>query len=392
MRKWLAAGLMAGMTALGQIAAAQGMFSAVITVNDSAVTGFELDQRIRMLRVFNTPGLLEEVARTQLVEDRLKLQELERAGLSITDEALRAAMEEFAGRANLPLDQFLGILAAEGVEEQTLRDFVMVSVGWRDYIRARYNSRVTVTDADIDFAISQMDDGPAAVEVLLSEIIIPAPPAQAAQAQAVARQISQMTTTGAFEAAAREYSALPSREAGGRLDWAPLADYPEGLHGLILGLAPGEVSQPIPITNGIALFQMRDVREGAAAPVAYALVDYAVFHAAGPEDAQRVADRVDTCDDLYGLARGLPAEILERAEVAPAAIPQDVALALAGLDADETAIRPDGRLVMLCRRTPAAGVDADRTTVANQIRGERLAGYADALVEDLRAAATITGE
>jgi hypothetical protein len=35
---------------------AQSPFSAVITVNDAAITGFELEQRIMLLTFFNTPG------------------------------------------------------------------------------------------------------------------------------------------------------------------------------------------------------------------------------------------------------------------------------------------------------------------------------------------------
>ena len=59
-------------------AVAQDLFSPVIVVNDRAVTGFELDQRQRLLQLFGTPGDLSREARTQLVEDRLKQQELDR--------------------------------------------------------------------------------------------------------------------------------------------------------------------------------------------------------------------------------------------------------------------------------------------------------------------------
>ncbi|MBW7921695.1 MAG: peptidylprolyl isomerase [Rubellimicrobium sp.] len=383
---------------LGSVAAAQGMFSAVITVNDRAITGYEIDQRLRLLEAFRTPGDLPRLARTQLVEDRLKQAEMDRAGLRLTDEGLGRAMEEFASRANLTRDQFIGTLAQMGVAEETIRDYVAVNASWRDYVRARYGARVTVSDADIDFALERMGQSNSGVSVLLSEIIIPAPPPDAARVTALAEQISRYTSQGAFEAAARQYSALPSRDQGGRIDWMPLANLPEPLHPLLLGLAPGQVTPPIQIEGAVALFQMRAVREGAQVPQAIALVDYAVFHAASRAEAAQVAARIDTCDDLYGVAQGLPPERLERQEVAPAAIPQDVALELARLDRDEisTALsEPDGsgtRLVMLCHRTPVAAQGASRDDVANQIRGERLQGYADALVADLRASAVITGE
>lgn len=379
-------------------AAAQGMFSPVITVNDRAVTGYEIDQRIRLLEAFRTPGDLPRLARTQLVEDRLKQVELDRSGVVLTDEGLGRAMEDFATRANLPLDQFLGTLAQMGVDQETMRDYVAINVAWRDYVRARFSSRVNVTDADIDLALEGMGRTTTGIQVLLSEIIIPAPPPEAARVEALARQISGYTTQGAFESAARQYSALPSRDAGGRIDWMPLSNLPPALHGLILGLAPGEVTPPIPIEGAVALFQMRAVREGAHVPAEIALIDYAVYHAADQDDAARVVGRVDTCDDLFGVAYGLPQERLERVEAAPAQIPQDVALELARLDRDEisTTLASAGgqgvRLLMLCNRTPVAAAEMSREDVANSIRGERLQGHADALVQELRAAAVITGE
>lgn len=392
------AGLIAaGILALfGGIAAAQSMFSPVITVNDRAVTGYEIDQRQRLLEAFRTPGDLAQLARTQLVEERLKKQEMDRAGLYMAEEGLARAMADFASRANLPLDQFLGTLAQTGVSEETVRDYVAVNTAWRDYVRARYNSRVTVTDADIDFALERMGQSNSGVSVLLSEIIIPAPPPDAARVMALATQISGYTSQGAFEAAARQYSALPTRDDGGRLDWMPLSNLPPALHPVILGLAPGHVTPPIQIEGAVALFQLRAVREGALVPQAIALVDYAVFHAASRDEAAQVVARVDTCDDLYGVAQGLPAERLERHELAPSAIPQDVALELARLDRDEisTSLTEGGgtRLVMLCSRTPVAAEGASREDIAAQIRAERLQGHADALVAELRASAVITGE
>ena len=89
---------------------AQGLFSPVLTVNDAAITGFEIAQRRKLLELFRTPGNLDELAVEQLIEDRLKAQELDRQGLQITDEGLASAMEDFASRANLTLEQFITVL------------------------------------------------------------------------------------------------------------------------------------------------------------------------------------------------------------------------------------------------------------------------------------------
>ncbi|MCF2903639.1 peptidylprolyl isomerase [Octadecabacter sp. CECT 8868] len=388
-------------TALLSPTLGSAQFAPAIVVNDSVVSEFEIDQRIAMLRAFRTPGDLDQLARDQLIEDRLKLEALSSAGLSITDESLSGAMSEFAGRANLELDQFLTLLGQTGVAEETFRDFVRVNVTWRDYIRSRYASRAQVSEADIDQALGQ-SGGASSIEVLLSEIIIPAPPPRAQAAIATANRIAQTTSTATFEAEARRVSALPSRANGGRLDWLPIANYPAALRGVLLDLAPGEVTAPIPITNGVALFQMRGVREVPSPAVEAAAIEYAAFYIAGGlsdrglAEARRVDARVDTCDDLYGVARGLPEEQLQRDVLPPSDIPQDVAIELAKLDVGETSYvltRSNGEtlvFLMMCGRTPELGDGVDRETIRNQIQSQRLTTYADALLADLRAAANIS--
>ncbi|SLN18194.1 peptidylprolyl isomerase [Roseisalinus antarcticus] len=376
-------------------ALAQSPYSPAITVNDDAISFYEIEQRIRMLELFNTPGDLPALAREQLIDDRLKLQELARAGLRLSDEALLEQMEAFAGRANLPYDQFIGQLAGAGVAEETLRDFIRVGVSWRDYIRGRYRSQSAVSEAEVDRAINRSAGTGSEIEVLLNEIIIPAPPQQAAQAEAVARNISRMRSTGAFESAAREYSALPSKDRGGRVDWTPVNNYPGPIAALLLDLSPGEVTQPLPIPNGIALFQLRAVREVRTSVPAPALIDYALLYlpAGDRTEARRLRSRVDTCDDLYGIARTMPPEQLVRSEVAPAEIPRDIALELAKLDPGEVStnlVRGDTQyFLMMCRRTPALEGGVDREATEGSLRSQRLSGFADVLLAQLRSAATI---
>ncbi|MFQ1699944.1 peptidylprolyl isomerase [Loktanella agnita] len=386
---------------LGSAAFGQGQLTPAITVNDRVITRYELDQRKRLLQVFRTPGDLDEQARDGLIEDRLKQQELDRVGLQLSEDDVQTAMSEFASRADMSLTQFTRVLGQSGVDQTALRDFVKVGTGWREYIRARFNRQVTITDADVERAKNAQGTSTSEVEVLLSEIIIAAPPQQAARAAAVADQISRIRSLSEFEAAARQVSALPSRDNGGRLGWLPLSNYPPQIGQILLGLRPGQVTEPINIPNGIALFQMRAVREATRRAPPAAQIEYAAYYIPGgrSEDALRTAaevrDQVDTCNDLYGVAQNQPAEVLDRNTLAPAAIPDDVALELARLDAGEVSYnltRNDGQtlvFLMLCNRSSTAQAGQSDDAVRNQIRSQRLAGLADALLEDLRASAVI---
>lgn len=387
--------------ALPMTAAAQGLFSAQITVNGTAITGYEIEQRKLLLQAFNTPGDLDKVAREQLLDEALKEQIFSRAGLQITAESLEAELTAFAARAELDLERFVEMLNQFGVDRDTFVTFVRRNVTWRDYIRSRYSDRVSVTDADVDAALSNSGGTGASIQVLLSEIILPAPPEFAEAAMEEAQNIAQIKSYDVFSSAAEQLSAAQSRGDGGRLSWTAIDNYPPAIGALLLELEPGDVTAPIPIENGIVLFQMRGVREVTEKLPTPVSLEYAALYLAGgktEEGLRAAADvtaRVDTCDDLYTVARDLAPEQLERSTLALSDIPQDVAIELAKLDVNEVSTnltRADGQTLvylMLCNRSFAAPEEIDREAVRAELLSQRLSGYADGLLENERASSTI---
>lgn len=384
------------------LSVAQSPFSTAIEVNDRAISYYEIDQREKLLRLLRAPGNPATEARKGLIEDRLKIELAESAGFRIDDANMIIAMEDFAGRANLSLDEFTQTLNASGVDQETLREFVRSGVSWRDYIRTRFGPRAQITDAEVDRALNT-SGGSGGLRVLLSEIIMPAPPREAAVVNARAQRISQLTSTSAFSAQARKYSATRSRDNGGRLPWTDLNELPPVLQGIVLSLKPGEVSSPLNIPNAVALFQLRDIEEVASVAPPSAAIEYAALYIAGGrseaglKEAARIEARVDTCDDLYGVAKDLPPEQLERGALPPADIPEDIAIELAKLDAGEvstTLTRSNGEtlvFLMLCGRTPSLGDggEVDREAIRNQLRTKRLESFANGLIAQLRADAII---
>ena len=175
---------------------AQNLFAPAITVNDSVITVYELEQRARMLSVLNAPGNPQELARDQLIDDRLRLAAAEQAGIDPSPEEVLDGMTEFAARANLSREEFIQALEGNGVAAQTFRDFVRAGLSWRILVQSRFPGRVNITEDEIDRALGS--SGSSSVRVLLSEIIMPAPPPQAEQVRARAERISQITSEAAF--------------------------------------------------------------------------------------------------------------------------------------------------------------------------------------------------
>ncbi|MGM0742986.1 MAG: peptidylprolyl isomerase [Pseudomonadota bacterium] len=382
-------------------AASQNLFTPVIKVNDQAITRYEIQQRARMLTLFRAPGNPRELAREQLIEERLKLDAARASGIELEEEEIQAGLEEFAGRANMDAEQFIRALEGAGVAAESYRDFVKAGLTWRELVGARFARRISVSEADLARARAAVS-GETGVRVLLSEIIMPAPPEELEAVQERAVRISEIDTLPGFAAEARRSSATATRERGGRLDWMPITNLPPQLRPVILSLAPGEVSDPLPLDGAIALFQMRDIEETGTAEPEYAAIEYAAYYIDGGRSdralsrAARVKAETDTCDDLYGIAKGQPPEVLERDSRAPAEIPQDIAIELAKLDPGEvstTLTRANGNtlvFLMLCGRSEELGEDGPSTEeLTNQIRNRRLDSFANGYLEQLRAEARI---
>lgn len=415
--------------------AAQNLFAPVARVGDQVVTAYELEQRARFNAALGATGDLRAVSLEQLVEDRLRLAAAERDGVAPTEEELDEAAVEFASRAGLSAEEFLAAIAEAGVEPETYRDFLRAGLAYRQVVQARFGRQVDVGEADVDRALARVEP-PGEIEVTLAEIILPADtPEREAQSLAIAQEVGTIRSFEAFSEAARQVSFAATRDAGGRLEPIPLSNLPPPLQAELRALDPGEVSGPIPLPNALVLFQLRGLRETGAAAEPPQAIDYAAFYIPGgrsPEalaEAARLRAQVDGCDDLYGAAQGLPPERLERGVRPLGAIPADVAAQLALLDPGEvsTALtRAGGQtlvFLMLCERDPrpeppasilgaeapeaaptepeaagagAAGAGAagpedaettapSREAVAVGIRNQRLQGFADAYLDELRA-------
>lgn len=292
---------------------AQDLFAPRIYVNDRAITNYEVEQRVLFLRVLRAPGNPEDEALKALIEDRLRQTEAERLGLKLSEQELTSGLTEFASRANLTPEQFVVELGKAGIAPETFRDFVAAGILWRQVVRARFLGQVPISEADVDKAL-EAAARPRALQVLVSELVIPAPEGQEEAAMAQAQELSEtLSGEGAFAAAARRYSAAPTAGAGGRLEWLPLANLPAAIGQKVLALDPGEVSDPVSVPGAVVLFLLRDVAEDKTAEPISVTVDWVEFLV--PDDAAEIARlraAADDCPMLMGEAKGLPEDRMTR--------------------------------------------------------------------------------
>ena len=386
---WLTAFLISLAVLSGGVQA-QGRFSPVLQVGESVVTRYQIDQRTRFLGLLGAPGDPREVAREQLINEAVQMAAANAAGIELSEEAITAGTNEFAARANLTGEQFIAALSQNGVGAETFRDFIGAGVAWRDFIRAEFGevARETVSQAQIARALAQFGTQ-GGTRVLISEILLPMnTPETAFASRARASQLANLRSEAEFSAAARQFSVSSTASRGGEVNWVDLETLPEVIRPVIARLTPGQISRPVELETSIGVFLLRDMERVAAGTPETLLVDYAIFTAASAADAASVQVSVDTCDDLYGIAKGLPQNRLIRETEPQNRLPNDVRGAIANLDAGESTILSrsgQSAVLMLCARRPSQESTVDLEIVGNRLLNARLGSTAANELANLRA-------
>jgi len=389
----------------GPVALAAQTYEPVIIVNEKAITQYELDQRARLLQALGAGGDTSALARSQLIDDRLRMALVERFELEASEEEILDGMEEFASRRQLELGQVLSEMDRLGIEEETLRAFVAVGLGWRNLVQARFRSLAQVSEQDLDNALNFSND-PVQARVLLQELAVATREYGETEATELADRLSrQLNRGGDFTAAVRRYSRAASAANDGRLDWLPVQNLPAPVATQVMALMPGEVSAPVPLGEGISIFKLRDIRfeQRAPAEVEKDVVTYYEVIEPLPADAapravaaaqQRMnstAARVELCRDLdavvgdFGIGSG-------RSEpVRLGAVPARVQTVLKDMQAGEKEVIRDSRgvvLVMLCARSGETSPE-EREELRRQLFSQRMNSFAQAFLQELRGEAVI---
>ena len=365
------------------------IFSVVIRVNNTVITKFELDQRIKFLSALKFPGNPNQVARMQLIEERLKQIESEKLNIILSDTEIQDAQKRFASRANLSLTEFIDELKRLGIYSQTFRLYIETELLWQKVLKKKFSGQSNISELQLKRAKStaKYED---TVQVLLTEIIIPVSSQDIREKENIASLLQKIKDINEFSEAARKYSKAPTASVGGRIKWQSFNTLPEIIKPIILGLSPGEVSEPIRLPKAIALFQLRDIRERKDAKVEAELLDFVTVNSnlSKLKTLETIKDNFHNCTDLPAIIEDEIEFTLIRSKQFSDELSEPITSLLENLDSNEAKIIIDdqkAKLVILCERnyqkkSTTKTIQNDTTVLHNK----RLKYLARSLLETLR--------
>jgi len=242
----------------------------VAVVNGDVISGADVDNRRRLFALSTgmpvTPDILNRLTAQvtrQLIDERLRLQEVQRRKIIVSDQDIAAAIGQIESRNRMPAGTLRHRLEADGVSFRTLVDQIRVQIGWMRVLREELGDRTNVSDADIAAREAMLKAQTGQPEYRVSEIFIPVDdPAHEAGAQNFADAVIQQLRSGAsFAVVAAQFSQSQTALDGGDLGWVQLSQLDPQEARVVSEMPEGAVSNPIRVAGGFSVVSLRGKRQ-----------------------------------------------------------------------------------------------------------------------------------
>ncbi len=245
----------------------------VAVVEEDVILRSELNRAVANIRTqfanredqLPPPDVLEKQVLERLIVMRLQLQRAEAAGVRISDIELEQAISRIAQQNQISLEQLRAQLTRDGVSYDEFRQQLREELTAQRLRQTLVQSRVAVSDTEIDIALASesMKKGQVHVGLILVGLPDGADAEQIATAKTKIDGIKALLDKGEmdFSAAAIRYSDHQTALEGGDLGWRSFDEIPPLFGNLVQGMQPGEVSQPIRGPSGYSLLKLIDTRE-----------------------------------------------------------------------------------------------------------------------------------
>ena len=371
---------------------AKDTFAPAIQVDEMIITQYEIDQRALFFELLKFPGNHKKEAEKSLIDDRLKFRAAQKSNVEVNPAALIFELEMFAKRANLTIDQFSKRLKKGGVDRITWENYMQIPILWFETINRKFSSKIS--SSMLSRNIENQSGSTSEIQVLLTEIIIPVQIGFEDEANQKIEDLRKIRSLKKFSEAAFSNSVAPTREVGGKIKWQNLSNLPSVVRPLIAGLSIGEVTEPLPIAGGLAIFQLRDLREGNRKSRSK-FVDYAEFtFKKNTKTKNLIINNVMICDDLYSFLNRIKKADLKRNNVMENSLSKELSNILSELDKNEFIIQENdstaAKLFMVCGRSEKEKLSTgDINKISRTIANKRLLSLANSYLDNLRQEARI---
>ncbi|MBC9070576.1 peptidylprolyl isomerase [Thauera sp. CAU 1555] len=249
----------------------------IAVVNNEVITALQLreslDQAVRRLERQGTELPPREVLERQMLErlilERAQLQLARESAIRVDETMLERAIARIAENNGMTVDGLRDTLTRDGIPWSRFRDEIRTELLLTRLREREVDSRIVVTEAEVDNFIATNPDAFSGREYRLAHILLRAPEgASPEQIDAlIARANDVMRRLGGgedFAAVAASVSDAPDAMNGGELGWRSRDRLPAIFAEAVDALRPGQVAPVMRSAAGLHVLKLLDVRGGDA--------------------------------------------------------------------------------------------------------------------------------
>jgi peptidyl-prolyl cis-trans isomerase SurA len=390
----------------------------VAVVNGEPVTNVDVDNRTRLFAIATglpvSPEMLDrlkpQIVR-QLVDEQLRMQEIQNRKIVVSDKEIAAAISEIEQRNGMKPGGLRAKLASDGVSFITLVDQIRTQLGWTRVLRQAIGDRLRITDADVAEQQRLEAQQVGKPEYHVGEIFIPVEErANAADTQRFAETvISELRAGAPFAVVAAQFSQSQTALQGGDLGWVQPNQLDPQVAQIVAEMPAGAISNPISVPGGVdivTLVAKRTIGQDVGTILSIRQVFLPFASALNPQaptpeqlqafnKAKSISASVHSCDQMEQVAvqeksprPANPGDIRLESVTPPAF--RDMLDKLPLQTATKPLVSPDGIAVMIvCSRDQKNLAALTSKEVRDQIVEQRVDLLSRQLQQDLRGQAHI---
>lgn len=378
-------------------------------VNDTVITGTDVDQRVALALALNNYQLRpEELDRLRLqvlrslIDETLEIQAAAAEKITIGKDEIDRAYTGVTRNYHKTPDEFRTWLRQIGSSERTIRRQIEGELAWSRLIRRRVE--VNVSDAEIDAVIARLVASKGQPEYHLFEIFLYAPADRVQEVVASEqRMIEQLRQGVPFQQLAAQYSEATSRAQGGDLGWIRLPMLQsEELETAVSQMKVGQIAGPIQLPSGFSIIYLADQRAVLTADPRDARLNLKQLTITFPKgftqaqattaasDFAKATGAMQGCGDAARVAAATGAAVVDNDTMKIKDLPPQLQQMMMSLQVGQ-ATQPFGtvedgvRVLVLCGRDdPTEAALPSREVVEEQISDDRTNKRAQRMLRDLR--------
>lgn len=286
----------------------------VAIVDGSAITEQDVDDRARLFALSTAMGVdaqlldrLKPQITRQLVDEKLRIQEIERRKIVIPSEEIAASIQQIEQRNGMQKNALRDKLAADGVSLGTLIDQIRVQIGWTHVLRQNLGPRAMVTDAEVRAREEALKSEAGQPEYDVAEIFVPIDdPTHAEEANRFAEAVIKQLRAGApFGIVAAQFGQNQNALEGGDLGWLTADRLDPQVLDIVRQMPIGAISNPIRVAGGYDIVTLHGKRQIGNQMATVLSVRQAFLPFKTPLDPQHpTADQIATLARAKNLASG----------------------------------------------------------------------------------------